>query len=289
MFPDISVAELIRQRYSCRAYQRRAVEPGQARHLQDYAHTITGGPFGTPLRFELFVSSLEDQDALKGLGTYGAIKDPAGFIIGAAPHGEMMLVDYGYALEQVILYATGLDLSTCWLGGNFTRTSFAKKIDASRQEIIPAVASVGYATPEIRSRDPQRLKVRSDTRLPWEELFFKNGFAEGLAQPEAGPYAIPLDMLRLAPSAHNYQPWRVVQDGPCYHFYLKRTPGYGPGNPAFLLLGVVDLQRMEIGIAMSHFELAARQQGLQGGWDAREDHAPSPPAKMEYIATWTSR
>jgi hypothetical protein len=89
----------------------------------------------------------------------------------------------------------------------------------------------------------------------------------------------------LAPSAHNYQPWRVVLQDSSYHFYLKRTRGYGPGNLTFILLDVVDLQRMEIGIAMCHFELAARELGLAGKWHAGDPNLPNP-GDLEYIATW---
>ena len=40
----------------------------------------------------------------------------------------------------------------------------------------------------------------------------KNSFAEPLTEEEAGDYQFPLEMLRLAPSAVNKQPWRVVAD-----------------------------------------------------------------------------
>jgi hypothetical protein len=280
------VTELIRQRYSCRAYQKSPIASEQAVQLQAFLKTVQSGPFGTPMRFELVIASDSDQDALKGLGTYNAIQDPAGFIIGASQPGERQLEDYGYALETIILYATGLGLATCWLGGNFTRSTFSKKVHATRKEIVPGVASIGYPAAGIRTRDLQRIKVKSDTRLPWDELFFKYGIAGSLSREGAGEYALALDMLRLAPSAHNYQPWRVVQDDSCYHFYLKRTPGFGPRSLAFILLDVVDLQRMEIGIAMCHFELTAREFGLDGGWEARPPSLAYPGVTAEYVATW---
>jgi nitroreductase len=281
------VTEIIRQRFSCRAYQKIPIADQQAKQLEAFARSITTGPFNTTLRFELVVAAAGDQNALKGLGTYGAIQDPAGFIIGAAGSGEMNLIDYGYGLETVILYATSIGLGTCWLGGNFTKSSFSKRIKAAAGEVVPAVSPTGYPTDEIRTRDRMRIKVKSDTRLPWEPLFFKSGTGDCLSQEDAGGYALPLDMLRLAPSAHNYQPWRVVQDDSCYQFYLKRTQGYGPGNLTFILLDVVDLQRMEIGIAMCHFELAARELGLDGRWQAN-DPGLQLPGGAEYIATWVT-
>ena len=50
-------------------------------------------------------------------------------------------------MEKAILYATGLGLGSCWLGGTFRRSRFAERISARSDEIVPAVASLGYPAP----------------------------------------------------------------------------------------------------------------------------------------------
>lgn len=283
---DISVTDAIRRRYSCRAYDGRPIAAEQASQLVDVAASTTVGRLGTPLRIALAAATAEDPQALKGLGTYGLIKDPVAFLVGVVSPGLKNLEEYGYALETVVLHATGLGLDTCWLGGNFTRSSFSRRIAASGQEIVPAVASVGYAVEGIRDRDRLRRQVRSDTRLPWDLLFFDEDLARPLSKEAAGAYALPLDMLRLAPSGRNYQPWRVVRDGARFHFYLQRTRGYGRGGLYFTVMGTADLPRVELGIAMCHFELTAQELGLAGEWTV-QDPAPSLPADgVEYVVTW---
>ena len=225
------ITELIKQRYSSRAYVKAPIAPEQAGSLASCAAAVRAGPLGTPLRFTLVAAAAGDSRTLRGLGTYGLIKNPAGFLIGAVGPGERNLEDFGYGMEAIILHATDLGLGTCWLGGNFTKSSFARRISAAAAEIVPAVAAVGYAAENNRARDRLRRMARSDTRLPWDALFFRDGFATPLAESTAGPYATPLAMVRLAPSASNRQPWRVVRDGSAYHFYLQRTPGYGRGAP----------------------------------------------------------
>lgn len=283
------VTKIIRQRCSCRAYAKTSIPAGQARQLAAFTRSLTTGSLDTPLRFELVVAEEQDGTALRGLGTYGLIKHPAGFIIGAVGPGKMNLEDFGSRMETILLYATSLGLGTCWLGGNFTRSSFSSKIQTAKEEIVPAVAAVGWAAEENRAGDPLGQKVKSDTRLPWEALFFQSGFDNSLTPESAGAYALPLEMLRLAPSGHNYQPWRVVQDGDCFHFYLQRTPGYGPGSLMFAILGIADLQRIEIGIAMCHFELTARELGLEGQWEVQEPALQKPGSSLEYIVTWVSK
>lgn len=301
------VSEIIQQRYSCRAYDKRSIAPEQAGCLAAFAAGIKAGPLGTALRFELAVALEDDGQALRGLGTYGLIRNPAGFIIGAAGPGEKNLEDFGYGMEAVVLHATSLGLGTCWLGGNFTRSSFARKIGAAKDEIVPVVAAMGYPVEGVRDRDLLRKAAGSDRRLPWEALFFRSaadhsgqpaqpakasiskgahGFGEPLSVEDTGPYAVPLAMVRLAPSASNRQPWRVVQDQGCYHFYLQRTPNYGRGTLPFTLLGLADLQRVDMGIAMCHFELAARELGLEGQWVAGEPDLPKSGETTEYVVTW---
>jgi nitroreductase len=280
------VIETIQQRYSCRTYEKKPIAPEHAGQLRAFLAVIKTGPLGTPLRFELAAVSEEDRGALKGLGTYGFIKDPAGFLIGALGSGEKALEDFGWGMENAVLFAANLGLGTCWLGGLFTRSTFAKKIKASRKEIVPAVVAAGYPAEGSRSRDMIRRVARSENRLPWEALFYQDGFARALAKEEAGAYAAPLEMVRLAPSASNRQPWRVVRSGGCFHFYLQRSPGYAPGLRPLRLAGLADLQRADMGIALCHFELAARALGLAGHWEARPPALDLPGGGIEYTASW---
>ncbi|RPI54099.1 MAG: hypothetical protein EHM56_06580, partial [Chloroflexi bacterium] len=234
------------------------------------------------LRFNLIAAAEQDSRELRGLGTYGFIKNARGFLVGTTCPGQKNLEDYGYRLEQAILYATDLNLGTCWLGGSFTKSSFARKISASRDERIPAVVSLGYVPDEDQARQTLvRRQVGADRRLPWEDLFFDSRFGTALARERARRYATPLEMVRLGPSASNKQPWRVVQAGGAFHFYMQRTKGYRDGL-AQRLLRVEDMQRVDLGIAMCHFELTARELGLKGHWVVQEPKIEKPDALTEY-------
>ena len=304
MQPPHSITDLIRKRYSARRYQNTPIEAATQAELQARLNAIREGPLGTAVRFKLVAADAGDSQSLRGLGTYGFIKNPTGFIIGAvqvnadagvkehagakehAGSKKHALEDYGYAMEQAILEATALGLGTCWLGGSFSQSSFAKRMDKRVDEIVPAVCSVGYAEAASRVRDPIRRRAHADQRLPWESLFFEGHFDQPLTPPSAGAYFEALEMLRLAPSASNKQPWRVVRDGQRWHFYCQRTPGYGKGSIVFTLLRLADLQRMDIGIAMCHFELTAREKGLKGAWVSTDPDLPAMDKNTVYIASW---
>jgi hypothetical protein len=130
-----------------------------------------------------------------------------------------------------------------------------------------------------------RRGVGGDARLPWEKLFFDGQFGIELTAGAAGQLSTPLEMLRLGPSASNKQPWRLVKDGNAWHFYLQRTPGYSK-SLGFKMLGLEDLQRVDIGIAMCHFELTANELGLVGQWEVQEPSIAKFNRRTEYIITW---
>jgi hypothetical protein len=107
-------------------------------------------------------------------------------------------------------------------------------------------------------------------------------FGNSLSQDDAGSYGVPLEMVRLAPSASNKQPWRIVAGGGHFHFYLQHTRGYSKA------LGY-DIQKVDMGIAMCHFELTAEELGLKGAWSVKDPGASNLPEGAEYIVSWEAK
>jgi nitroreductase len=280
------IAEIIQTRFSCRTYSERPLEEATRQRLSDFAASTPGGPFGTRPRFELVAASEGDRAALRGLGTYGFIRGATGFLIGATREAEGNMEDFGYLMEHIILFATDLGLGTCWLGGTYTKSSFAKKIAAQDGEIVAAVAAVGYIAERRRAVDPViRRGADANRRYAWSQLFFDGAFGRPLAREVAGTYEIPLEMVRLAPSASNKQPWRIVRLGNAWHFYLRRSRGYGESGPVHFWTRA-DMQRIDLGIAMCHFEITAREIGLEGRWAVAEPSLARPDGLTQYIVSW---
>jgi nitroreductase len=280
-----SIDDLIKRRYSCRRYVDRPIDAADRQTLSEFLGSLAAGPLGTRTRFSLIAATEKDRESLKGLGTYGFIKGATGFLVGAVEPGPRDMEDYGYRLEQAVLAATDLGLGTCWLGGSFTKSSFARKIGATRSEVMPAVVAVGY--PAEGSREGwARERAGSHHRLPAEQLFWEDRPGEPLDPSRAPEYAEVLEGVRWAPSASNKQPWRVLRLGETLHFYLQRTKGYGRGSAVFSLLRLADLQRVDLGIAMCHFELLARERRLPGRWVVEQPALEAMPAGLEYTVSW---
>jgi hypothetical protein len=267
-----TATELIARRYSCRVFAPSDDRTFAAfEDLRRFAESIGPGPLGGRPRFELIASAPGDGSALKGLGTYGFIKDPAAFLAVIKPKG-VEVTDLGWATELAVLKATELGLGSVWLGGTFRRGRFAKAARLRRGERLAIVIALGREGPGSKDNALRR-RIKGDTRKPWAELFSDGdsgkpiASAEGLAAFDLDPaWAAPIEALRLSPSASNKQPWRLVRAKGGWELYLRRDPGY---YPAFArLLGIADMQLNDMGIAMAHFALAAAEKGLSGSWKA---------------------
>ena len=281
-----SIDELVRRRRSCRKYRAQPLGADAREALGARLAASGCGPFGSRPRFALVAATAEDRSALKGLGTYGFIDGATAFIVGAVERAPRDLEDYGFVLERAILRATDLGLGTCWLGGSFSKSGFARTIALADNELLPAVAAVGCAEEDGFSRDRIRKLAGSNFRRPPRELFFNGGFDAPLSPADAGAYGVPLELVRWAPSASNRQPWRVVRTATGWHFHLARTKGYGKETLLFRVLRMADLQRVDLGIALCHFELAARALGLAGDWMVEDPGIAPAGSGVEYTATW---
>jgi len=277
------ITEIIKQRKSCRTFEPKPIEKEILEKITDSLANITV-PFGSKVRFQLIdISNLPDEESKK-LGTYRIIKGAKTFITGAVVSDSAKCwEDFGYGLEKIILFATQFEIGTCWLGGTFNRASFSKKINLQPNEILPAITPIGYPAQKSSLTDSAIRKMAgSDKRKLWNELFFKESFNDPLNEAGDETYYQPLSMLRLAPSASNRQPCRIVKQNNKFHFYLQRTTGYNK-------LVSVDLQRIDMGIAMCHFELTAKHIGLKGEWITETPSIINLLPRTEYIVSWVEK
>ena len=277
---DRPVRELIAKRRSWRSYR----DEDLSQEVKDQLHEAISGlespPFGSELRFSLIESGMPEKKRVKG--TYGVIKGACNFLAGAVLPGDMAFEDFGYSMEALILFITSLDLGTCWIGGTLNRSYFGEKMGLRPGEIIPAITPVGLVTDKRSLLDSIFfLSAGSKNRKPMHELFFENDFNTHALPGSTEQYTDALEMVRLAPSAVNKQPWRIVKKDGIFHFYLCRSLGYN----AFF--SDVDMQRIDMGIAMSHFELTARKLSLSGYWSEQDDiPLEELPKRCEYIVSW---
>ena len=275
-----SIFQIIRTRSSVRTYSREPVPEEIMENLRKVLTQADRGPFGNRCRFGLLDSTRNPSLDLSSLSSYGVIKNPYGYLVGAVQKADRSFVDYGYLFQRILLEATRWGLGTCWLGGTFRPEKVASLFPLQPGEIIPAVSPFGIPA-EKRSVIEGLLRwgASSKLRKPWGELFY-DASGNSRKEGDAPLFQDALEAVRLAPSAMNRQPWRVVVEGIRVHFFIDTTEDRK--SP----LRFVEL---DLGIALYHFEAVCIEEGIQGAWEFDPPPASYGHPEWEYLASWVSR
>ncbi len=272
-----SIMDVIKYRTSIRTYDNKPLSQELKNKLQ-YRMDNVKGPFDEKVRFKIIDKFDKSNEELK-LGTYGLIKGARSFIAASVEKNDEALEQLGYTFEDIILYATTLGIGTVWLGGTFNKGEFGKVMGNKDNEILPIVSPIGIPA-EKRSLTEKMMRLISGgkNRKSFNEIFFSETFTTQLNESKAGEYADPLEMVRLAPSASNKQPWRIIADNEGYHFFLSHAKGYKSMG--------FDMQKIDMGIAMYHFETSAKELNLSGHWSKEFKHIKNAPKGTEFIISW---
>ena len=268
-----SIISIIHRRISVRTYDPTALSIEQKASIKKICESNTMGPFGNKCRLELVDLSEAEKAELRSMGTYGFIKGTRLFIAGVITPAANALLDFGYCFEKTVLELTGLDLGTCWMALSFNKPGFSRKAGVQENEALVIVSPVGVPSKK-KSLIERFIKTtaRSRNKKPWQELFFDGDVNKPLSKTAAGEYVEAFECVRIAPSAANYQPWRIVKapGSDTFHFFMKQKGKKTRGE-------------LHAGIAMCHFGLAAQELGFKGTWKII-DTMQSPGA--DYFVSW---
>ena len=266
-----NVLDLIRERRSVRSFDGNELSSADKRALRDFASSVQN-PWGRFVEFRLLdkTEHLLSSAVIKGETAYLGAKSAR------APHAEEAI---GFSFEALMLFSLSLGLGTVWLGGTLDRRAFERAMDLESDELMPCVSPVGRPAEKMSLRESlMRRGATSTGRQSFSSLFFDGSFAVPLTEEKAGELLEPLRAVQRAPSAVNRQPWRVVRCGKAVHYYLRHSMPIS-------LKATGDLQKVDLGIALCHFSLAAEAVGLKARF-ALSDPALPVPAGCEYIASY---
>lgn len=267
------IQEIIKSRKSVRSYSDIALTTEDKKKITDYIDTIKC-PFKNEVKIILLDKTAGNTDESAKIGTYGMIKGAKHFLAAIILIDDIYsYIQLGFKLEQLILFATDLGFGTVWLGGTFNKGQFSKAAGLIQNEIMPVVSPVGIAA-DKKSIIEKLMRRTSGgvSRRTWGELFFDGDFNKPLSRLNAGEYESALEMLRLAPSAMNAQPWRVIKDNKNFLFYNCKPN--------------LKMHDIDIGICMCHFELTLNEAEIKGSWQLQKPEIKELPKNYDYIITW---
>jgi hypothetical protein len=214
------------------------------------------GPLGTRSRYFLWNPEEDEIAELSGMITYGIIRGRPIYLACASVPTLEGMVDLGYNTEEIILTLTAEGFGTCWVGGTFSKRKMKKAFPDEDGLVIHILSPIGIPAERPWLVDSvMKRAVRSMSRKQWDQLFYSGKDGRRLSQQEAGPYDAPLEAVRLAPSAANKQPWRILKEGETFHFFNGLETGASFKR---------SLSWIDMGIALFHFSTVAEEKGLPG-------------------------
>ena len=271
----MNIIEIIKKRRSCRTFNQVLLSPGDKRDLENYISENTKLPGNEIINLSIIEKNTENK---KMKLDYGMIQGHSTYILGESKSISDSRVNYGYLMEKVVLKATEMNISTCWVG-YFDNTYF-NEVPMENGFEIPGIVIIGYSQDRQTYLDKfVRFNVNASKRQNWEKLFFNYKMKTPMTPALINKYSDSIEMVRLGPSAGNTQPWRVFFDEIAneFHFFKK------PINKRYEEKGLHDI---DMGIALSHFELTSSYNSLSGNWIKHTDEIVGSMDDLQYIMTW---
>ena len=260
----MNIIEAMKERRSVRTFDGEGLNPQLVAELEK-AIAESKSPFGGSVTIKL--KKFDLKTGYKP-STYGMIRGAEDFFLLGIGEDEASALTAGYRFEQVVLRAWQLGLGTCWIAATFKGSDFDKGITWSDGEELKVICPVGVAEKPSMKEKLTRLTLGSKNRKPFDDLFFYKDFKTTV--PKDNQFREALEMLRIAPSSTNSQPWRALVDGETVHFYYK------PKSPASVL---------DTGIGICHFHETEKFHGHNGDF-IKIDGAPVPPDDLIYLVSY---
>lgn len=240
--------QYIVKRKSTRKYKMETLPEETISEIENQVKNLL--PLHEELKTEI---TLLPHDAVKGLL---AIKAPHYLLI-FSEDKKGYLENAGYMLQQMDLYLSSMGLGTCWLGMAKPTSGFN---NVSSLPFVIAMAVGAPAEPVHRNSETE----------------FKRKLKVEICSTSYHSHII--EAARLAPSATNSQPWRFRTTPDAIHAYRIKVN----------LLKAWLYERMnkiDMGIALCHLQLAAEAEGYQVTMIHDEEAVEDHPIGTQYTLT----
>ncbi len=184
----MNLASMIPHRRSVRAYRVEAIAPAVLDDLQAFMGNLV--PLIPGAKVEGRIIPTEHGNFLQKWKT-------PHFIVIFSDGTDDGLINAGFMYQQFDLYAQSLGLGTCWVGlGSLTD---AEPVPEGMKVAVMMAIGIPDDVPQRTTADFKRKPMKEVSDLPDPRL----------------------EVLRLAPSATNSQPWFVTHEGNVLHIWRE--------------------------------------------------------------------
>jgi nitroreductase len=156
----VSILDIIRKRYSCRAYQDKPIEKEKLDKIFEAARLAPSAKNTQDWRFVVVTDKEKRHQIAKATNKPEVFEKAAAIIVACSNSKDVMKcgqpigpIDVAIALEHIALQAAELGLGTCWIGA--FSTEIVRPIAAIPDNVtIIELMAIGY--PADKPKEPQR-------------------------------------------------------------------------------------------------------------------------------------
>ncbi|WP_238885979.1 nitroreductase family protein [Clostridium sp. YIM B02551] len=238
----MNIIEAIYKRKSIRKYVPYNISQSDFGEVENLVNNVQSLYSDIQMKITLIKEGIKIQEISKGIiGSYGKIEAPHYMVI-TSEEKEGYLENIGYTLEQLVLELADRGIGTCYIGGSIKKELLKDimEIPSNQKPII--VVAFGYPAnePELEIKEIENFKRKAleDIIIGNYEEKFKEIF----------------NLVRVAPSAINLQPWRLYVNENSIDLYANK------GN--ILTKGLSHFSELDSGIALKHLELGCKERNI---------------------------
>ena len=253
----MNIRETIRRRFSIRHYESRPVPDEILKSVVKSGEKSLALDDSIKVHFHLIREGKLVAEQMTFLtGKQWLFGSAPHFIIATSQEKPLFMINMGFRMEQMIFSATGQGLGTCWIGGLFTEQRISAFLGLKKGERVIALTPLGYPDASSYGRTIHSIihlgAPDSRRRKPLAQIVFGPQWGTPLETQDSGLLEV-LECTRLAPSWVNTQPWR---------FLVDKNEIFAVADAKSRYSSVRDgkhYYRLDVGIAMAHFFLAAKE------------------------------
>ena len=217
--------EVMKKRHSVRSYTTKRIETKLATELTTYIEECNKK---SGMHIQL---CLNEPNAFNSfMAHYGSFKNVNNYIAIVGKKGKDFEERCGYWGEKIVLKATELGLSTCWVALTYSKGKSACKIE--KGEKLCCVIALGYGETEGVAHKSKSMESLCKVNGSMPEWFRKG-----------------MEAAMLAPTSINQQK---------FHFTLD-------GNTVIAKAGFGFYTKVDLGIVKAHFEIGAKNADWKWG------------------------
>jgi len=216
------------------------------------------------------IRHLSGKERSAAMGLINPHIHPPHILITWITGGAHSYTDLGFRMEQAAVQLHSMGIGSCFIGTLGREHSFNNQFNLPPQTVTGAILAIGKPADPNAGNKPKK-------RMALEKIAFLKDFSTPLNAP--GALAPILEAARMAPSATNAQPWRLLWIEPHLFLFVTSKKLANILSSAYKTYCLYDG-----GICMANIAMALKAHNQPAQWEILDSSSPMiPEHPQEFI------